>query len=75
MSDDIPSNEKEILMYFHCGLCLKEKPPDVTPRDWIHIEAGWTQKGFQVWCVRHECNVINMDFEKHKHPANATRRE
>jgi hypothetical protein len=36
------------------------------------IEAGWTQLGFQVWCRNHNVNILHVDFEGHKHPANAT---
>ena len=59
----------EIVMFFHCAKCLNEMPPDISPRDWARLEAGWTEVGFQVWCKRHECNMINMDFEGQKHPA------
>jgi hypothetical protein len=67
------SARNEIQAYFHCRSCFKEKPPKMAPRDWMHIEAGWTPQGFQVWCVRCECNVVHVDFEGHKHPANTTR--
>ena len=65
--DDLPSNE--IVLFMHCGMCLEDKPDDVSPRVWAQLEIGWTDKGFQVWCKRHECNVIHMDFEGQKHPA------
>ena len=52
----------EIEMFFHCKKCLEELPPDTSPREWVHIEAGWTEKGFQVWCVRHEMNIIHVDL-------------
>jgi hypothetical protein len=67
-------NTREIKVYFHCFRCAAEKPPDVSPREWMRLEAGWTPKGFQVWCIRHECNVIHMDFEGAKHPANTRAR-
>jgi len=47
----------EIVMYFHCGKCLKEKPPDKSPQEWGMNEVGATEKGLQVWCRRHDCNV------------------
>jgi hypothetical protein len=68
---DIP-NTNEIGMYFHCGKCLQERPDDQSPRDWQRIQVGMTKQGLQVWCVRHECNVIHVDFEGRKHPANQT---
>jgi hypothetical protein len=52
-----------IQAFFHCRKCLEEKPPDQSPREWIRIEAGYTKEGVQVWCVRHEINVLDLDFE------------
>lgn len=63
------SVQNEICSFMHCRKCLAEKPTGISPRDWQQTEAGWTEKGFQVWCKRHECNIIHMDFEGHKHPA------
>jgi hypothetical protein len=60
----------EIVLFFHCGLCLKEKPAGVSPRDWAQLEAGFTPHGIQLWCRRHECNVIHIDFQGQTHPAN-----
>jgi len=65
LKPDVPN---EIQLYFHCGRCLAEKPSDVSPREWGQLEAGWTKHGFQVWCKRHEVNVVHIDFEGQKHP-------
>jgi len=65
----------EIKMFFHCALCLAEKPADVTPSDWAQLETGWTRLGLQVWCKRHDCNVAHVDFEGAKHPANLKRQD
>lgn len=51
-----------IVTFFHCRRCIEEMPPGTSPREWIRIEAGWTDKGFQVWCVRHDINVADIDF-------------
>lgn len=64
------SNENEIEAYIHCGKCLDEMPQGVSPKDWQRIQAGWTTLGLQVWCTRHECNVMHVDFQGQKHPAN-----
>jgi hypothetical protein len=69
MSKEIP-NTNEIVAYFHCGLCLRELPEGISPREWQDVEVGWTRIGLQVWCVRHEVNVIHIDFEGIKHRAN-----
>jgi hypothetical protein len=37
--------------------------PDATaPKDWARLSVGWTKKGLQVWCARHEINVVHLDF-------------
>jgi len=63
----------EIKMFFHCRRCISELPDGMAPREWVRLEAGWTRQGFQVWCIRHEINIIHMDFEGAQHPANTTR--
>lgn len=52
----------DIELFFHCKKCIDELPDGLAPRDFVRIEAGWTKKGLQVWCVRHEENVISLDF-------------
>ena len=52
----------EIEMFFHCKKCLEELPPDTSPREWVRIEAGWSKRGLQIWCVRHEMNIIHVDL-------------
>ncbi len=54
---------KQIGSYVHCQLCLEEIPANVAPMEWSQLEVGFTQWGLQVWCRRHECNVMHMDFE------------
>ena len=60
---------KEIERYMHCIKCLNEKPDDISPQEYAYLSIGWTEKGIQVWCERHECNVCNIDFEGNQHPA------
>lgn len=74
MADRPIPNSNEILSFFHCGQCIAEKPANVSPREWVRFEAGFTKLGIQIWCVRHECNVLHVDFEGLKHPANTTAR-
>lgn len=57
-----------IKMFFHCKQCLESVPIGMSPRDWAQIECGWTVAGFQVWCKRHDINMIHIDFEGIKHP-------
>jgi hypothetical protein len=69
------SNKNEIVMFLHCKLCLEElkKSHNASPRDYSRVEFGWTKKGLQVRCVRHDCNILHIDFEGKKHPANTSR--
>ena len=62
-----PETENKIVMFFHCNECIEEKPEDISPRDYAELGAGWTEQGFQVWCKRHEMNVIHIDFEGQQH--------
>lgn len=57
-----PKTKNDIQLFFHCGRCLDDKPANTSPREWAALEVGWTQKGLQVWCKRHEINVAAIDF-------------
>ncbi len=67
--------KNSIEMYFHCSECLKEKPKDQSPQDYRRYDVGFTTRGIQVWCCRHELNIVHIDFEGHKHPANMQPRD
>lgn len=68
---DIP-NTLGIQAYMHCSRCLKERPDGVAPKDWAKLSIGFTNEGLQVWCNRHNINVMHVHFEGYKHPANLT---
>ena len=51
-----------IKVFFQCGKCTMEKPAAMAPRDFARFEVGWTVEGLQVWCKRHECNVVALEF-------------
>lgn len=67
-------NTNEIQLYLHCALCLEEKPKGVSPSEWSQTDTGWTALGIQVWCKRHNVNIVHIDFEGQKHKANTTRK-
>lgn len=67
------TNKLHIEMYAHCGLCLAELPPDKSPQKFASISVGFTHVGLQVWCNRHECNIMHIDFQGHQHPAITSR--
>ena len=58
--------ENKIEMFFHCKECLNERPPLTSPQEWSDNEVGWTAKGLQVWCKRHDRNVMDLDFKEQK---------
>jgi hypothetical protein len=68
MTRPIPA-ENSIVSFFHCGKCLREIPAGQSPRDWAQLEIGFTELGLQVWCKRHDVNVVHIDFEGQRHPA------
>ena len=65
--------ENNISLYLHCGLCMKEKPAGLSPAEWSDTQAGWTKEGIQIWCNRHEVNILHIDFQGEKHPASVCR--
>lgn len=76
MIKDIP-NDLSIDLYFHCGMCLNEydklpKPRNISRSDYQQIEAGWTKQGVQIWCKRHDVNIIHIDFRGQKVAVNNT---
>lgn len=54
----------EIAQYCHCGQCIDELVSGVSPRDWAQLEVGYTRDGIQVWCKRHNCNVVHLKWAK-----------
>jgi hypothetical protein len=74
MARPVP-NTNEIKAYLHCAKCLRERPDGVSPAEVQHISAGWTPQGLQIWCNIHDCNILHVDFEDQKHPANTTARD
>ena len=64
----IPTSNK-MIMFLHCKKCIAELPAGESPREYAAIEAGWTKLGLQLWCRRHEKNILHVDFEGQKHPA------
>lgn len=58
--------KNEITMFWHCKKCLAELPHGLSPREWTRPEVGWTKKGIQAWCVRHDCNICHIDLRGQK---------
>lgn len=58
-----------IITFLHCALCYEDIPDGISMQDYALEEVGFTKVGLQVWCRRHECNIMHVDFEKMTHPA------
>lgn len=69
MNDALIPCGLSITAYMHCAQCITELPKGQSPKEWQRIQAGFTREGLQVWCTRHECNVVHIDFEGQCHPA------
>lgn len=54
--------KNEINMFFHCRLCFEQMPRGASMKDFARQECGWTERGFQVWCLRHNINIAHVDF-------------
>lgn len=66
------SNTNEIGMFMHCRRCLLELPINESPAGYARLAMGFTPVGVQVWCERHDINVVHIDFEGAVHPADMT---
>lgn len=60
-----PSLPCAIGMYLHCAKCLAERPRGVSAAEWSRTQIGPHEKGFQVWCQRHDCNVAVIQLRPH----------
>lgn len=61
--------------YIHCAKCDDEEALQVLREegimsylDYQQVEVGFTDVGIQVWCKRHNHNIIHFDFEGMSHP-------
>ena len=67
------TTKNAIAAYVHCLKCVdewKEGQPGESSQSYSRLSVGFTEEGLQVWCERHELNVVHIDFEGHQHPAN-----
>ena len=58
--------ENQIKLFLLCAKCQAEMPAGESPREWQRTQAGWTEKGLQVWCWRHNENVLHLEFKGRK---------
>lgn len=53
-----------------CSACADEvargEAGAVSLRAYSRLDVGFTERGLQVWCQRHERNVVHIDFGGHR---------
>lgn len=53
-----------------CSACADEFAAGLSDagslRAYSRFDVGFTERGFQVWCQRHETNVVEIDFDGHQ---------
>jgi hypothetical protein len=54
---------KQIQTFLHCARCTRENP-GMPPKKWARLEVGFTRRGLQVWCLRHDMEVAHFTPEK-----------
>lgn len=73
------THQLNIVAYVNCSRCIAEWKEDpnlnkaMALRNYARFSCGATARGFQVWCNRHECNVIHINFQGMQHPADISR--
>ena len=60
------NNPCQIRLYLHCVQCREAQPEDEPPNEFERVKIGWTDRGIQVWCVRHDAEVIHLDLMDRK---------
>ncbi len=61
------ANKPDIVSYIHCRECMfdwSQTTRSVSPAEFQDNEVGFTQRGIQVWCRRHDKNVISLDINE-----------
>ena len=66
----LAGNAKAIKQFFHCAACEDSLPAGLQIWEWMQLECGPTDYGFQVWCRRHDVNIVHIDFLGNRLPGN-----
>ena len=55
-----------------CSRCADDvaegRAGPVSMAEYMRLDVGFSAKGLQVWCRRHEANVVHIDFEGRELP-------
>ncbi|MED5324312.1 MAG: hypothetical protein VYB91_05810, partial [Pseudomonadota bacterium] len=58
--------------------CVKEVAdiePKISLQEYAAIDVGFTNWGLQIWCRRHQVNIVHIDFGGAQLPADFRRLE
>ena len=83
-SAPLPNEEisNRIEHYLVCELCAQDVAKanseanvtdEISLQDYTQIDTGLTNRGIQVWCRRHNFNIVHIDFQGHQLPADFRR--
>ena len=65
--DQKRTTESQIEMFLHCTKCIEEwkteKGAGESPASYARLNIGFTPRGIQIWCERHNCNVDNIEVQ------------
>jgi metal-dependent HD superfamily phosphatase/phosphodiesterase len=65
-TNDLTRLHRDIKHHVVCTKCEREYLTTThdakSLADYVDIEAGFTSLGVQLWCRRHDCNVLHIDF-------------
>lgn len=65
-------NTFEIKHVLECKRCAESCPAGTSLSDWTRVVVGLTSYGLQVWCARHNANIMHVDFRNQRLGVNAT---
>ena len=57
-------NMNEITTYFHCQKCVDGGMNPQSFRESTNVSVGFSEIGIQVWCERHQEEVLHLNFHK-----------
>ena len=73
--ETVDSSDHHIEVHLFCKRCLDEVPENMSPEEYAQVEIGWTPWGMQVWRLRHNTNVLHVNYQGHEHPMVTTAKE
>ena len=44
---------------------MRGNTDSISLQEYLKIDAGFTERGLQIWCQRHQLNVCHINFGEH----------